>query len=237
MTPSSIDKRRALIALLLLVPVPTLGTVLLTWVPFTKGTPLGQGAYFASKLWILLVPLIWLKLVAHKRLRFSVPTRDGLALAFGLGLSAALAIWLVYTFLGSAWIDADYMREQVGASGFASPARFLFISAYLVIVNALLEEFVWRWFVYSRCETLMGRGPAVVAAALFFTLHHIFVLAGQFDWRVTVLGSIGVFCGGVVWSWLYARYRSLWPGYVSHMIVDIAILSVGWHLLFGQSAS
>jgi hypothetical protein len=48
-----------------------------------------------------------------------------------------------------------------------------------------------------------------------------------------VLGSCGVFLGGAAWSWLYLRYRSIWPGYVSHAIADAAIFIIGYRLIFG----
>jgi membrane protease YdiL (CAAX protease family) len=73
----------------------------------------------------------------------------------------------------------------------------------------------------------------VVAAALAFTAHHVIALAAQFNWGVTLLGSLGVFSGGAAWSWLYLRYRSIWPGYISHAMVDVAIFVIGYGLIFG----
>ena len=43
----------------------------------------------------------------------------------------------------------------------------------------------------------------------------------------------GVFAGGVAWSCLYVRYGSVWPGYLSHAIVDVAVFGTGAALLFG----
>ena len=50
---------------------------------------------------------------------------------------------------------------------------------------------------------------------------------------ITVLASLGVFVGGACWSWLYLRYRSVWPCYVSHAIVDVPIFVLGYRLIFG----
>jgi len=72
----------------------------------------------------------------------------------------------------------------------------------------------------------------VVAAALFFTIHHSLALNAFFAWPVVALGTFGVFTAGAVWSWCYSRYASIWPGYVSHIAADIAIFWVGWQLLF-----
>ena len=59
-------------------------------------------------------------------------------------------------------------------------------------------------------------------------------LAGQFNWGITLLASLGVIIGGASWSWLYLRYRSIWPGYVSHAIVDVPIFVIGYRLIFGR---
>ena len=96
-----------------------------------------------------------------------------------------------------------------------------------------MEEYVWRWFVFRKFEVLLGGKLAVPAAALAFTAHHVIVLAAQFDWPIAVLGACGVFIGGAAWSWLYLRYRSIWPGYVSHAIADAAIFIIGYRLIFG----
>ena len=85
-----------------------------------------------------------------------------------------------------------------------------------------------------KCEKLAGgkKWLAVGASAAFFTVHHTFALAAQFNWTVTMLASLGVFIGGAAWSWCYLKYRSVWPGYVSHLIVDAAILYLAWKYIF-----
>jgi membrane protease YdiL (CAAX protease family) len=104
-----------------------------------------------------------------------------------------------------------------------------------ITLNSLMEEYVWRWFVFRKFEVLLGGKLAVPATALAFTAHHVIVLAAQFDWPIALLGSCGVFIGGTVWSWLYLRYRSIWPGYVSHAIADAAIFIIGYTLIFNQT--
>jgi membrane protease YdiL (CAAX protease family) len=71
-----------------------------------------------------------------------------------------------------------------------------------------------------------------VVSAICFTLHHIIAMQVYFSWLVVVIASLGVFTGGALWSWCYLRYRSIWPGYISHAIVDIAIFAIGYRLIF-----
>ena len=75
---------------------------------------------------------------------------------------------------------------------------------------------------------------AVLLSAVLFTLHHVIALRAQFDWLPAILASLGVLLGGVAWSWCYLRYRSVWPGYLSHLIVDVTLLWIGWQLIFAS---
>ena len=233
MCPPPPSRSRAFVALVLLVPVPTLGAMAGMVFEPTRGTPLGQALYVASKIWILILPLAWWLIIEQRRISFSPPRQGGLLLGAALGFAIGSAIILAYVIFAHQWIDADQLRSAVERNGFGTPVRFLVLVVPLALINSLLEEYVWRWFVFSRCEIVLGRVAAVIAAALFFTLHHIVVLHAQTNWRITLLGSAGVFIGGCAWSWCYLRYRSIWPGYVSHVITDLAVFAVGWHVIFG----
>ncbi|MDP7348765.1 MAG: CPBP family intramembrane metalloprotease, partial [Phycisphaeraceae bacterium] len=103
---------------------------------------------------------------------------------------------------------------------------------YWCTINSILEEYVWRWFVFTRCEALVGQVPATIVSALLFTIHHVIALMAFFDWRVTILASLGVFIGSAMWSWLYLRYRNLWTAYVCHVFADVGIFVIGWRLIF-----
>ena len=227
-------RHRALIALALLVPAPTLGA--LTAFVLAPG-PIGQAVYAACKLWILALPLAWLLLVERGRVSLSPLPRASRARALAEGVLLGLAFGAVVVgtnaLVGERWLDAAHLRQIAGAAGFGTRGAYLGIAVYIALVNALLEEYVWRWFVYRQVERLVRPALAVPLAALFFTLHHIVVFAVQLGPQVAALGSVGVFAGGCIWSWLYARWRSVWPAWVSHVLVDVAGLWIGWQLLFG----
>lgn len=254
------EKRLALLALLLLVPAPSLGVALSMMIDGTQGTTLGKAAYFMSKIWILALPIVWLIWIDKVNLssrpkwpvRFSVGTfshyladlarnvisfsparKGGFGIAAGLGLLFGGAIIGGFWLFGDLIIDPVVLRDAATTNGIGSLPVYLGFVAYLTLVNSLLEEYVWRWFVFRKCETLVGGGAAVICSALFFTIHHVFALKAQMGWTPTLLGSTGVFIGGAAWSWCYLRFRSVWPGYVSHLIVDAAVFSVGWYLIFG----
>ncbi|MBQ9619355.1 MAG: hypothetical protein IJR44_02575 [Neisseriaceae bacterium] len=47
-----------------------------------------------------------------------------------------------------------------------------------------------------------------------------------------ILASIGIFAAGVIWSGLYAKCRSVWIPYISHLWADIAVFGIGAYLIF-----
>ncbi|MEH1841409.1 MAG: CPBP family intramembrane glutamic endopeptidase [Nostoc sp.] len=221
--------RNALLPLLLLVPVPSIGVATqLYMLPGLKGHLVA----LLSKIWMFIIPIIWLLFIDKENLKVQYPKKRDLLAGVGLGLLMLCIMWIVYWLLGAKWIDVKYARDRATQVGLDSFVVYLVGSAYWIFVNSLLEEFVWRWFVFRKCEMLVSSPLAVVLSALFFTIHHIFGLAAYFDWRATTLCSLGVFLAGAIWSWCYLTYCSIWPGYISHIFADIAIFIIGWQLIF-----
>jgi membrane protease YdiL (CAAX protease family) len=224
----------ALLALAALVPAPSLGVFFAMIFEPTRGTAVGQGIYFFSKVWILILPILWLKWIDRERMSLSPARRGGFVTGALLGGVIGAIIVAAYFLFGRELIDVDQMRDAAQRNGIGSIHAYLGLAIYLTLVNSLLEEYVWRWFVFRKCEVLLGGGAAVVLSALMFTLHHVFALAAQTSWLTTIVASFGIFVGGCTWSWCYLRYRSIWPGYVSHLIVDAAVFLVGWRILFNE---
>jgi membrane protease YdiL (CAAX protease family) len=220
------------LALGLLVPVPSLGT--LAGRVLFPGSLLGKGLFALSKLWLFVFPVVWLKLFERDRFGLS-PARNGGWLA-GLisGIVLGLVILLGFFAFGQGLFDKQVFIGKMRAIGLDAWPVYLGGAAYWILVNAVLEEYVWRWFVYTKCEALVRPAPAVVLAALFFTLHHFIALRTYCSLPVAVACSLGVFPGGAVWSGLYRRYRSIWPGHLNHALVDLAVFGLGAAMLYGN---
>lgn len=228
------SRTTALIGLLLLVPAPFIGTWFGLYSDEMRGSGIGQTIYAASKLWILLLPLVWLFLIDKGRPSFSPVRRGGMVAGIATGLIISIGIVAGWLLAGRHLIDPATVRETAQASGIGDPLPYALFALYICTINAVLEEYVWRWFVYRKSEQILkvaGLG-AVILSALLFTIHHVLALLAQFNWLAALLASAGVFVGGCVWSGLYLRYRSIWPGFASHVIVDIAIFLLGAWILF-----
>ncbi len=224
------NRRQPPIALLLTVPLNSIGVIASLWM--TKGN-IGQALQLIFQIWLLIFPIAWLFWIEHKPLKISSPKKRDWIIGITLGLLMLVVILAIYFFIAKYWIDVDYIREKVKTIGFVNPFIFQIAGAYLIFVNSFIEEYFWRWFVFRRCRELINGKKSVFLTAFLFTLHHIFVLAAYTDWRMVLLGSLAVFTAGALWSAYYRRYKSIWGSYFSHALVVLALYIIAWQILFG----
>lgn len=223
--------RKAFIAIALLVPAPTIGVLCgMIWLP---DTALGTGLFFFCKVWLLAFPLVWRLLIDKKPVSLSPARKGGWLAGILTGLLIAGVILGFWLLLGPKLIDPEFVRAKMAAIGLTSLPRYLGMIAYWIIINSLLEEYVWRWFITEKFHLLFRRSwIAVALSAAAFTLHHIVAMSVYFDALPTALCAFFIFVGGAIWSALYLRYESIRPAYVSHIFADLAIFLIDGLILF-----
>ncbi len=224
-------RRRSIAALVIILPAPSLASWLaMAVVPNTIWAPI----LFASlKIWMFSFPLIWFILVEGSCPSFSPMRKGGVVSGITTGIIIAALITAVYISIGSWLIDLDMMREMMGRIGLDKLHRYITGAIYWITANSLLEEFVWRWFVVCQARKLMPAWGAIVFSAAGFTIHHIVATSIYFSPLIVGIITLGIFIGGIIWSWLYVRYDSIWPAYISHVIADLAVFIIGYLLIFG----
>ncbi len=224
------SRQRSVAALLLLAPVPTIGiaAALIFW-----PGPVGRSVFTAAKIWLLVLPVVWHLRVDMGKLSWSPPRNGGLGVGALIGLGTVVIIGATYWWIAIPRVDPTNLRIEVAEMGLASPMAYILGALYWIFVNSVIEEYVFRWFIQSRCEKLWSRPIAIGVSAAIFTTHHVVAMATYFRPGLVALASVGVFIGGATWSWMYQRYHSIWPGWVAHAFADVAIFVCGYFLLFG----
>ncbi|WP_333226338.1 CPBP family intramembrane glutamic endopeptidase [Microcoleus sp. Pol12B5] len=223
------DRNSALLALTLLVPAASIGIIAALYI--APGS-WGQTLSVFCQVWLLVFPIAWSVFVDREKLSLSLPKRQEVLAGSIWGIFMFAVILGIYSLFGQQWIDPVLAKEKSYQLGISSPTIYLIVEAYFVLVNSLIEEFTWRWFVCNKCQILIPGTKAIFLSSLFFTLHHIFVIAAYSDWQAVLLGSLAVFAVGIIWSHSYVTYRSLWSTYISHAIADLALAIIGWQILF-----
>ncbi len=217
---------------------PTLGTI--SKPSLTRPNPFAQAAYAAGKILQFGFPLLYLARFDRNRLRPAWPKFTDLPLGAGFGLLVGAGILLLYFTALRDWLiqvgTAAMVRIKVEEFNAATPERFVLLSLFLTGAHSLLEEYYWRWFVFGRLRWLVTPILAAILSSLAFMAHHVIVLSqffpGQFLNAVAPL-SLCIGGGGLVWAWLYHRAGSITSPWLSHLIVDAAVMAVGYDLIFG----
>ena len=163
----------------------------------------------------------------------------------GLGWGAAMATVLLGAYIlvvkGTplAATAAPRIAARIEAIGATTLPAFLAMALLISVMHSFLEEYYWRWLVFGRLRAFMGGRPAGLVSSLAFAGHHIIVLhafigPGPYV-GMSVLLSLAVVAGGMLWAWLYARTGSLTAPWLSHVLVDLAIFAIGhdmaWRLV------
>jgi membrane protease YdiL (CAAX protease family) len=229
-TPPRPNRSTALLALALLAPVPSIGVIAAM---FAAPGPVGQTVFTACKLWILAFPAAWYLLVERGRPSWSPPRQGGLGIGAAHGAAIAALILVGYWTVAQDRIDPAVVRQAARGVRLLSPPEYLLAAAAWTLVNSVVEEYVYRWFMVRQLRAVLPKWPAVVGSALIFTAHHVIAMSVYLGPLLTGLGSLGVLIAGMAWAWLYLRYRSIWPGWISHVLADVAVFAIGWMLLFG----
>jgi len=98
----------------------------------------------------------------------------------------------------------------------------------IAVIAPVVEEIVFRGFVFGGLRTKLGITLSVIVSSVIFSLAHSFSVGGS----ILLLGP-SLFLAGVALALVYERSRSLVPGMVLHgsfnLIAVVAIFLIGTH--------
>jgi membrane protease YdiL (CAAX protease family) len=223
----TISTRSAIASLALIIPAPTIGALFSFWI--APGA-MGLIVYGLCKTILYLTPALWSRFVDRQPWSVTPPRRGGWLTGIATGIVLGGAVLIAWHLFGDWAIHVEALRRSLEQSGLSNARRFFGAAVWICLVNSLLEEYAFRWFITTRIEVLTTRGAASLCA-LAFTMHHVIVLLAILPVTTAWIAAAGVFCGGLTWSWLYRRCGSVWPGWLSHVLVDASIMWVGWQAL------
>jgi membrane protease YdiL (CAAX protease family) len=196
---------------------------------------IGKAVQFAFPLLIVWGP-------ERRCLAPNLPSFRGLMPGVAFGLAVGVAVWILYAVFLRDWLIRIGTQQKVLAKvqecGADTPFKFVLLTVFLAGGHALLEEYYWRWFAFGWLKRSLPVTVAIVLSSLAFMAHHVVVLdaflPGHFV-SAAVPFSLCVAAGGAAWAWLYHRTGSICSVWLSHLLVDAAIMMVGYDLVFGHT--
>ena len=193
--------------------------------------------YQATKLFTFVWPLIAMGLILKQGFSsFSLKGVERLDVgAYGIGsgcLIAAASFLLMLTPIGNMIRDGAAEIEAKSRSLGVMDHYWQFAVAFSLF-HSLLEEYYWRWFVFGRIRQVVVR-PWIThgVCGVAFAAHHIVVTTQFFPlgWGIALGASVGI--GGIIWSVLVSRQKTLLGAWISHILVDLALFTIGAQVLF-----
>lgn len=235
-TPPISPLRRAPLRWALLVPALVVPFVLsFFYFVLFPGTAFGNAFYTVHKIFLVAWPLLAVPLILREPMVDRTRPKRHLASLLPGILFGALVVGLLFLLLHASPLAAVFEANQgriaqrihdLGVAG-----NFLAFALFLSFIHAAMEEFYWRWFAFGQAKRLMPKGAAHLVAAVGFASHHVVVLSQFFPigWALALGACVAV--GGAFWSWQADRYNSLIGPWLSHMLIDLGLMWVGWEAL------
>ena len=228
---SSKQKQLALLGLVLVAIAPTVSVI--TGFALKAGI-IAALVFVFTKLWMFGLPALWYLKVEGGERSYSMPREGGWTISVLLGMGMIFVIAIAYFLLGDLVLRSEDLHEILEPFGLTVPWKLAIGILFWIFINSVLEEYVFRWFITSKLEQILGgKWRPILLSAGIFTLHHTIALAFFIDPLGNALASLGVFIGGVIFSWIYVQYRSIWVAWVAHALADVAIFAIAWQLIVG----
>jgi len=192
---------------------------------------------------IILACIFWLEMFVLKNFNFWLEMTIAASLLAGLGLyfnhrngeainyrlyffepkyiligivSAALLYIVFYTGdIVSKIILPFADRQIVGVYNNKSLLDPAVIGLLLLFIIGPAEEIFWRGFIQDTLAEKFGDDKGWIVASLIYGAVHI--VAMNF-----MLFMAALICG-LFWGWMFKKYRSVWPGIISHALWDLTI--------------
>lgn len=134
-----------------------------------------------------------------------------------IGLLSALLLYLVFWAGNAVSTQIFHFARPEIADIYSTRAQAspLVIGLLLLLWVGPAEEIFWRGFVQERLYAKYGRAGGYIVASLVYAGIHVF----GFN---VMLFMASLICG-LFWGAMYLKYRSVWPGLISHSVWDVLI--------------
>lgn len=170
------------------------------------------GIFFDLVPVVLVAFLLWNAASPHLArlgIDFRRPWRDTAA---GLGLALVIGVPGIALYLVGRAIGVTVAVNPNGLSDYWWTVPILLLSA---LRSALQEEVIVVGYLFARLRDLgWGRWQIIVAAAVLRGSYHLYQGYGSF------VGNVAM---GLLFGWLYTRYRRVLPLVIAHFVIDAAV--------------
>ena len=150
-------------------------------------------------------------------------------------LSKTLLLAMVFAYIGIIFafflfqdmIDLSQIRKSLFEKEGLTRDNFLFVFAYIIIVNSFLEESFFRGYL-SHVFVKHGLSKfGKIFSALLFSIYHIGIVSGWFDLLIFMIMIIGLSAAGLFLQYVSDKEDTLSGSWMVHACANLAINTIG----------
>jgi membrane protease YdiL (CAAX protease family) len=133
-----------------------------------------------------------------------------------IGIFSAFVLYMVFivgNFAASQLFS--FAKDQISGIYDLRKQSTPVVIGFLVFLIGPAEEIFWRGIVQHTTAHRLGPLQGYLIASLLYALAHI--------WAFNFMLVMAALVCGLFWGLVYMKYRSLWPGIISHALWDLLI--------------
>jgi len=157
--------------------------------------------------------------------------KKNIKLAFLLGFSVftfiVVAFIIVQPFLDRATIVDALATYEI------TPDNAIFVFIYIVMINAALEQFFFRGFVFMSLYRMNFKRYAHIYSAVLFSFYHIPILINAVTPAILILCTVGLVVAGLIFNALTVKFNSISGSLIVHISANLALnLMIGIYFIY-----
>jgi len=132
-------------------------------------------------------------------------------------------------FILKDWIDLNSIKNDFINKYQLNGIKFFIASFYLIFINALLEEYFFRGFIFFN---IPNRKFAYFFSSFLFSIYHLSNFINWFEQPVVlILPLLGLFIVGILFNYLCSLTEDIFHSYIPHLFADLAIVIIGYFII------
>jgi membrane protease YdiL (CAAX protease family) len=142
----------------------------------------------------------------------------------------AFAVIIIGFLIIRNYLDYQVMVDEFRNKYELTGIKFFIASFYLVVFNALLEEYFFRGFIFFNLE---NKYFAYTFSSLAFSIYHISNFKNWFtNDLLIIVPLLGLFLSGILFNYLDSKSKDIYNSYIPHFFADLAIVIIGYFIMF-----
>lgn len=181
------------------------------------------------KVLLILLSLVISKYVFSMSLNYLKPKKlSEYKSGIYLSIISFISIFIVF-FLLKDWIDLNSIKSDFINKYQLGGIKFFIASFYLIFINAFLEEYFFRGFIFFNIH---NRKFAYFFSSILFSIYHLSNFINWFEQPIILaLPLVGLFIVGIIFNYLCSLTDDIFNSYIPHLFADLAIVIIGYFII------